>query len=79
VRGSVVSRVLAFGFVGFDFGDVSFAGDATRTSIPALEEFRRKGLKRDNRLEPVGLCAGCEDDVSGETVRSSVSMISESE
>ena len=79
MRGSVVSRVLAFGFVGFDLGEVSFTGVATRTSIPALEEFRRKGLKRDNRLGPVGLCADCEEDVSGEIVRSSVSMISESE
>lgn len=74
-----MSRVLAPGLVGFDFGDVSFPEDAARASMPALEEVRRNGLKRDSRREPVELCVGCERVVSGETVRSSVSISDDSE
>lgn len=74
-----MSRVLALGFVGFEVGDVSFPEDAPRGSMPVLEELRRNGLKRDSRREPVGLCVGCEREVSGETVRSSVSISGDSE
>ena len=52
MRGSEGSGVLiVLELTGCDLGEVSPPGDEDRPSIPPLEVFRRKGLKRDRRLE----------------------------
>ena len=52
MRGSEGSGVLiVLEFTGCDVGEISPPGEEDRPSMPLLEEFRRKGLKRDSRLE----------------------------
>jgi hypothetical protein len=79
VRGSVESSVLATGmlggFIASDFGETS--GDESMF----LEEWRRKGINLESRLEEeVFVTGGGEGEVSGDAeLPSSVSMISWSE
>lgn len=67
MRGSEGSGVLiVFECTGSDLGEASPPGDEERRSMGLLEELRRKGLKRDSRLEEEGLWGDGEGEGSGD-------------